>query len=141
VSPAAAESYSAGEQEEIIVNVRPILRTADIDRLRDYYVAVFGATIVQHVPPDGPAFYLGLAIGDGGLGLVDDDPHAGPDSPQPVMLDVEVESVDALRSVVEDAGGRVFGAPKDMPWGMRVMHTADPDGNAVNLSQHLVDTV
>ncbi len=103
-------------------------------------IAVFEARIVRQMPPDGRAFYIGLAIGDGDLGLVDDDPHAPPDSPQRVMLDVEVESVDALRSAVESAGGQVLGPPNDIPWGMRVMHTADPDGNAVNISQHIADS-
>jgi predicted enzyme related to lactoylglutathione lyase len=32
-------------------------------------------------------------------------------------------------------GGRVLGEANDMPWGQRVAHIQDPDGNTVNLTQ------
>jgi predicted enzyme related to lactoylglutathione lyase len=36
---------------------------------------------------------------------------------------------------VTQLGGRVRGLPNDMPWGQRVAHAQDPDGNSVNLVQ------
>ena len=36
---------------------------------------------------------------------------------------------------VEPLGGRVLGPPNDMPWGQRVAHILDPDGNTVNLTE------
>jgi predicted enzyme related to lactoylglutathione lyase len=36
---------------------------------------------------------------------------------------------------VTQLGGRVRGLPNDMPWGQRVAHVQDPDGNSVNLVQ------
>jgi hypothetical protein len=37
--------------------------------------------------------------------------------------------------VTKAHGGRVLGPPNNMPWGQRVAHIQDPDGNAVNLTQ------
>ena len=36
---------------------------------------------------------------------------------------------------MEPAGGLVLGPPNDMPWGQRVAHIHDPDGNTINLTQ------
>jgi predicted enzyme related to lactoylglutathione lyase len=116
--------------------IQPIISTSDLDRLREYYARVFGATEVRRTPEQGPLFYLGLRIGDSDLGLVADD-KAETGTPQRLLLSIEVESVDALLPVVEEAGGKVQGPPNDMPWGQRVAHTEDPDGNLVNLTQTL----
>ena len=56
-------------------------------------------------------------------------------APQRILLSVEVEDVDQLLPRVTQLGGRVRGLPNDMPWGQRVAHVQDPDGNAVNLTQ------
>jgi predicted enzyme related to lactoylglutathione lyase len=48
-------------------------------------------------------------------------------------VSVTVDKVDALLDRVEPAGGRVRGPPNDMPWGQRVAHIVDPDGNTANL--------
>ena len=50
---------------------------------------------------------------------------------------VVVADVDELLPQVEPAGGKVLGPPNDMPWGHRVAHATDPDGNKVNLTQVL----
>ncbi|GAA2759300.1 putative enzyme related to lactoylglutathione lyase [Actinopolymorpha rutila] len=50
---------------------------------------------------------------------------------------VFVEDVAGLLSRVKQAGGKVHGKPKDMPWGDRVAHVTDPDGNSLNLTQRL----
>ena len=56
-------------------------------------------------------------------------------APQRMLLSVEVEDVDQLLPRVTQLGGRVRGLPNDMPWGQRVAHAQDPDGNSVNLVQ------
>lgn len=119
------------------ITVEPIIVTPDIDRLLPFYQRLFDATEVSRVPADGPIFYLGLQIGESTLGLVAD---AGVDTqaPQRILLSVEVDSVDGLLELVESAGGRILGPPNDMPWGQRVAHVQDPDGNAVNLTQPVV---
>ncbi|WP_337796289.1 VOC family protein [Actinopolymorpha rutila] len=56
---------------------------------------------------------------------------------QPATVAVFVEDVAGLLSRVKQAGGKVHGKPKDMPWGDRVAHVTDPDGNSLNLTQRL----
>jgi len=117
-------------------SLQPVIMTPDLDRLVSFYTDLFGAKEVSRVPDNGPAFYLGLQIGQSTLGIVVDsgvDPEAG--GRQRILLSVDVDDVDRLLAQVEGAGGRVLAGPNDMPWGQRVAHVQDPDGNAVNLTQ------
>lgn len=111
--------------------IQPILCTPDLARLRAFYAGVFGATEVFRTPPEGQVFYLGLRIGDSDLGLVSE--QAG-DPSRRYALSIEVGSVDEMLPLVERHGGTVK-PPNDMPWGQRVAHAEDPDGNLVNLTQ------
>jgi predicted enzyme related to lactoylglutathione lyase len=54
-----------------------------------------------------------------------------------MLLSIEVPDVTALLERVAALGGTVQGPANDMPWGQRVAHIADPDGNVVNLTQSL----
>jgi predicted enzyme related to lactoylglutathione lyase len=94
------------------------------------------------MPKDGPAFYVGLQLGDAELGLVADG-DADVTVPQRILLNVNVADlgvgdVESLLEHVEALGGRVLGPPNDMPWGQRVAHILDPDGNTVNLTEPLL---
>jgi predicted enzyme related to lactoylglutathione lyase len=119
-----------------MANIQPIIATPNLARLQSFYENLLGAVESLRMPPDGPTFYVGLKIGDAVLGLVSD---AGVDlkAAQRMLISVEVDDVDGLLERVETAGGRVLGTPNDMPWGQRVAHIQDPDGNAVNLTQEL----
>lgn len=114
------------------MSVTPIVVTADLARLQAFYVGLTGATVERIHPLEGLPFYVGLSIG---LGLVSEDPGPGPAGR--IALDVAVESVDDALALVEGLGGRATSGANDMPWGQRVAHVEDPDGNAVNLSQVL----
>jgi predicted enzyme related to lactoylglutathione lyase len=114
--------------------IQPVILTADQGVLLAFYTELFGAEEIFRVPADGPAFYLGLRIGDTDLGLVakeDADTGAVPR----MLLSIAVEDVDETLGRVEALGGSVNGDPHDMPWGQRVAHIKDPDGNPVNLTQ------
>lgn len=50
---------------------------------------------------------------------------------------MDVDDVNGLLDRVEPAGGRVLGPSTDVPWGQRVAHVHDVDGNMVNLTQSL----
>ncbi|RBY90120.1 extradiol dioxygenase [Blastococcus sp. TBT05-19] len=116
--------------------VSAIVVTPDIERLRAFYVGLLDAAEEERVPAEGPLFYLGLGIGDSRLGLVADaDVTAG--SPGRVLLSIEVPDVDALLPRVRELGGSAPAPSNDMPWGQRVAHVSDPDGNALNLTQQL----
>ncbi len=113
--------------------VQPVLVTGDVARLVRFYTGVAGAVPTDRVPDDGPVFFQGLRIGDSDLGIVvDTDVSTG--SPGRVLLSIEVDDVDAALPRVVELGGSSPGAPNDMPWGQRVAHVRDPDGNAVNLT-------
>ena len=82
---------------------------------------------------------MGLQIGNAELGIVTDG-EADIAAPQRILLNVNVGDlgvggVEALLEHVETLGGRVLGPPSDMPWGQRVAHIQDPDGNTVNLTE------
>ncbi|SEC94977.1 hypothetical protein SAMN05216483_2748 [Streptomyces sp. 2131.1] len=114
--------------------IQPVILTADQDVLRRFYTDLFGAEEIFRVPAKGPDFYLGLRIGDTDLGLVTKPDPADAAAPR-ILLGIEVDDVDETLGRVEALGGSVSGGPKNMPWGQRVAHIRDPDGNAVNLTQ------
>jgi len=52
-------------------------------------------------------------------------------------VSLAVMRTDGALPTVESAGGTVPGRPNDMPWGQRVAHVLDPDGNMLNLTKRL----
>ena len=124
----------AGRRE--VTTVRAILVTPDLDRLLTFYGRLLGAEEVERMPAEGPPFYVGLHLGDSDLGLVADG-SADLSAPQRMLLSIEVPAVDALLDRVPELGGTVLSPPSDMPWGQRVLHVRDPDGNTVNLTQEI----
>ena len=119
--------------------LQPVIVTPSLPLVLAFYKALFGAVEISRVPEEGPAFYVGLQIGNAELGVVSDG-DALIDAPQRILLnvnvgDLDVGDVDGLLEHVEVLGGRVLGPPNDMPWGQRVAHIQDPDGNTVNLAQ------
>ncbi|OEJ97148.1 VOC family protein [Streptomyces thermolilacinus] len=114
--------------------IQPVITTADPDVLLGFYTKLFGAEEVFRVPEEGPVFYLGLRIGDSDLGLVAKAETGDPAAPR-ILLSVGVDDVDETLGRVTALGGSVSGGPNDMPWGQRVAHIQDPDGNPVNLTQ------
>jgi predicted enzyme related to lactoylglutathione lyase len=114
--------------------VQPVIMTADLNRLLAFYTELLGATQTSRVPDDGPAFYVGLGVGNSELGLVADAAGAAGAAGR-ILLSVAVHDVDSLLERVTALGGSVHGQPTNMPWAQRVAHIADPDGNAVNLTQ------
>ena len=119
--------------------VQPVIVTPSISLLLAFYKALLGAVEISRVPENGPAFYVGLQIGNAELGVVaDGDAHV--DAPQRILLNVNVADlgvgdVAGLLEHVDALGGRVLSPPNDMPWGQRVAHIQDPDGNTVNLTE------
>ena len=113
--------------------VQPTIITAHLERMLEFYSGLLGANETQRVPEEGPVFFVGLRIGNSDLGMVSDSSAA--DAPAgKVLLSIEVHDVDALLPRVRGLGGVITGGPNDMPWGQRVAHIQDPDGNALNLT-------
>jgi predicted enzyme related to lactoylglutathione lyase len=116
--------------------IQPILSTGDIGRLSSFYAAVFGAEEDMRVPGKKGPFFVTLRLGGATLVLVDNKRGAEA-APGRVIVAVFVKDVDGLLPRVKPAGGKVRGPAKDMPWGHRVAHITDPDGNPINLTQQL----
>ncbi|MFF8534318.1 VOC family protein [Streptomyces sp. SAS_267] len=114
--------------------IQPVILTADQDVLFGFYTKLFGAEEIFRVPEEGPAFYRGLRIGDTDLGLVAKTDLGTRGAPR-MLLSIGVDDVDETLGRVEALGGSVRSGPNDMPWGQRVAHIQDPDGNPVNLTQ------
>ena len=119
--------------------VQPVLVTPSLPLLLAFYKALLGAAEISRMPEDGPVFYVGLQIGNAELGIVTDR-EADIAAPQRILLNVNVADlgvgdVQGLLEHVEPLGGRVLGPPSGMPWGQRVAHIQDPDGNTVNLTE------
>ena len=112
--------------------ITPIITTDDPEGLVRFYSAVVGATEVMRHPEEGEVFYLGLEVGGAELGIVNEPPASGAQTR--IVLSFEVPDVDAARDRVESAGGTVGAPPQDMPWGQRVAHVNDSDGNELNLT-------
>jgi predicted enzyme related to lactoylglutathione lyase len=116
-----------------MTGIQAIIVTPDLGRLQTFYERLLGAVEVRRYPDEGPTFFVSLKLGDSELGLVHEDTDTS--TPQRFALGVDVDDVDGLLDTVAAAGGRVLGPPTDMPWGQRVAHVHDPDGNLVNLTQ------
>jgi len=116
--------------------IRPIIVTNDIERLLGFYTSLLGAEENFRYPERGPVFYIGLRLGDSEVGL-SSDAGVVPGDPGRMLLSIEVPDVDAVLPAVADLGGTAPGQANDMPWGQRVAHIKDPDGNVVNLTQQL----
>jgi predicted enzyme related to lactoylglutathione lyase len=116
--------------------IRPIIVTHDLERLRAFYTSLLGTEQTFRYPEDGDAVYVGLRLGDSELGL-SADCGVSPGDPGRMLLSIEVPHVDVLLRRVADLGGDSTGGANDMPWGQRVAHIKDPDGNVVNLTQQL----
>jgi predicted enzyme related to lactoylglutathione lyase len=116
--------------------IQPIVSTNDIERLSSFYAELFGAEEHMRVPGKEGPFFVTLRFGGAGVGLVAN--KLGADAaPGRVIVAVFVDNVDDLLPRVKPAGGKVLGKAKDMPWGHRVAHVADPEGNPINLTQQL----
>jgi uncharacterized glyoxalase superfamily protein PhnB len=116
--------------------IRPIIVTNDIARLQTFYATLLGAEEIFRFPEDGAVFFIGLRLGDSELGL-SSDAGVRPGDPGRMLLSIEVPNVDALLPKVGELGGSAPGPANDMPWGQRVAHIKDPDGNVVNLTHQL----
>jgi len=117
-----------------MTRIQPNITTPDVARLQAFYERLLGAVEVTRYPEGGTVFFVGLRLDDSELGLVN-EPTTDLSAPQRMLLSVDFDDVDGVLDRVEAAGGRVLGPPTDMPWGQRVAHLHDPDGNMVNVTQ------
>jgi len=104
----------------------PILRTDDPAPLADFYLRALGGEITYTFGDD----FLSLDLGAAHLGI---GREAAPVRGAQVALWFYVDDVDAAFESAVRSGASGVEEPADMPWGERVAHVRDPDGNAVYL--------
>jgi uncharacterized glyoxalase superfamily protein PhnB len=116
-----------------LVNARIV--TDNVAGLAGFYATVIGGRVV---PND---YYVELPTGGATLALcrrtfTEADGCGAPlpaTSAERVILDFEVDDVDAAHARLVPLGVTWVMAPTDQPWGARSAMFRDPDGNLVNL--------
>ena len=118
------------------------LVTEDVQRLTRFYETITGARAemlssgyveFQRSPCAGLAVAATSVVRAYGDGLLD------PAANRSLVLDFEVEDVDAYHARLGDSVRDWVLAPTTMPWGNRAMLFRDPDGNLINFFAVLRD--
>jgi predicted enzyme related to lactoylglutathione lyase len=107
--------------------------THDPDAVRRFYVETLGFADANHDPSFN---YLYVRTGaTSSLGFMPPMPGMGAPSPvkEPTIY-LFVEDVDRTYADLSMKGVHFEGPPADMPWGHRVVCTADPEGRRVMLA-------
>ena len=91
--------------------LQPVIVTPSLPLLLAFYKALLGAVEISRVPEDGPAFYVGLQVGNAELGMVTDADALG-DAPQRILLNVNVADlgVGGVAHVNQRLAERLHGA-------------------------------
>jgi uncharacterized glyoxalase superfamily protein PhnB len=111
------------------------LVTEDVQRLTGFYETVTGAK--AEVLSSGYVEFqrspcAGLAITATGVTRAYGDGVLAPSANRSLVLDFEVEDVDAHYARLKDSVSDWVLEPTTMPWGNRAMLFRDPDGNLIN---------
>lgn len=117
--------------------LQPILSTADLERLVDFYTCGLDGVVQYAFPNDGPAAFVSLDIGGASLGIARDGAVPGPEVVQRHALWCYVDDCDAVSVRLTELGATLVTAPADMPWGERVADLTDPDGNRLHVAHPL----
>jgi predicted enzyme related to lactoylglutathione lyase len=110
-----------------VLSSRVILRPADFDASRHFYLDVLGLKIYREYGVDGRVTGIVLFAGGGFIELATvgggmPEASAGP------SIWLQVDDVDAEHERLRAAGAVITTPPATMPWGLREMWLADPDG-------------
>jgi len=120
------------------MNLKQIrLVTSDVAKLTRFYEAVTGAT--AEILSSGYVEFqrspcAGLAISDAAaLHRAYGEGHLTPCANRSIIIDFEVEDVDAHHLRLKDVVTDWVQPPTAQPWGNMAMLFRDPDGNLVNM--------
>jgi predicted enzyme related to lactoylglutathione lyase len=107
--------------------------THDPEGIRRFYTQLLGFSQFNH---DANFNYLWIQTGpSSSLGFMPPMPNMGEASParEPTLYFL-VQDVDRVYAALSSKGVMFEGPPADMPWGHRVVRTADPEGRTVMLA-------
>jgi lactoylglutathione lyase len=107
----------------------PIVSTPDMDRALGFYRDLLEGKVTYAFPPTGDPGYVALDLGTShiGIGLTPD----APSGPQRIALWLYTNDCDAAVDRLRAAGTPITEEPTTQPWGERVAHCLDPDGNEI----------
>lgn len=112
------------------------LVTDDVRKLTDFYERITGAT-AEIINSDYVEFQqspcAGLAITSAATVQAYGDGVLASGANRSLVLDFEVEDVDAHYAHLKESVSKWVQPPTDQPWGNRAMLFRDPDGNLVNM--------
>ena len=111
----------------------PVVVVADADRALRFYVDLLGATEIFRFPPEGDAGFVSMQFPDGtklGLGV---DASMSQGANAALELCIYASDCDAAVERLRAAGVPIVDEPADQPWGERMAHVLDPDGNRISL--------
>jgi lactoylglutathione lyase len=116
----------------------PLLVSPQVSATAAFYERLGFARQVQN-PPTGEPSFIGLRRAGHELGIVDvawprDQFGGAPGTGTRYEMFVFVDDVDAVLDTLRRDGVPVLRDAVTMPWGERIAHVADPDGNAVALA-------
>ncbi|MFD6424605.1 flavin reductase [Streptomyces sp. NPDC060198] len=131
----ATDGTTNGSQPPMTERAFPLIFAERVDTTAEFY-ELLGYTRQSRNPPQGEPTYIGMRRGTAELAVVSTDwPRAqcgltpGP-GPRFEMF-VLVDDLDTTLKQLADAHVTLLRAPADMPWGERIAHVLDPDGNPV----------
>ena len=118
-----------------IPRIVPYLQSADLEAIKEFYVAVLGLEVAME-EPDMPDF-LGLFSPDNPSAQIV-VAAAGVEQPLPSFgVDVgDPEAVDAAHAEALRRGLEVVYPPTDEPWGIRRFFVRDPSGSVISVLAH-----
>lgn len=125
----------------------PILYVSDIERSVRFYRDVIGFVKVYQWPLEGPPAFVSLTLGSVALGISTRSvaesllgrPVCQDDSPR-FELCLSTQDVDEASEHLRSRGVQQVRPPANMPWGERVVHFMDPDGNPIHISAKIKTT-
>jgi predicted enzyme related to lactoylglutathione lyase len=106
-----------------------VIRSSDLDRAARFY-SLLGIAFNRERHDSGPE-HLACRIGPVVLEIY---PCDGASPTAAVRLGVQVASVHAAMSVLNEAGTKTISLPKDGPWGLRAV-VVDPDGHRIEITE------
>ncbi len=120
--------------EKLASQVVPMLAARDATAAIQFYIAVFGAIVIDRIDaPDGKVLHANIGVGDALFMLADECPphNVSPDTlgGSPVLLHLVVASVDETVATALAAGGELVRAAADQPTGYRAAKLRDPAGH------------
>lgn len=120
--------------EKLASQVVPMLAARDATAAIQFYIAVFGAIVIDRIDtPDGKLLHANIGVGDALFMLADECPphNVSPDTlgGSPVLLHLVVASVDETVATALAAGGELVRAAADQPTGYRAAKLRDPAGH------------